>query len=159
LFVISVYVVGIVPFVIHDVVVDGWTERVASIVGVISRYNAAETVGTEGMGETALAERMTSFAAVHTGVRPSEEAERQTGCIFVVKPGSRVPLAGLFGMEEERLGNGEGATVAELGVVVMGVSYESPASEVGVETADDTRPDETVVDGGHAGNPVDGVPF
>jgi hypothetical protein len=62
-------------------------------------------------------------------------------------------------MEQEGFGDGEGAAVAELGVVVVWVSYESPASEVGMEATVNASPDKTVADGGHAGDPIDGVPF
>jgi hypothetical protein len=49
--------------------------------------------------------------------------------------------------------------VAELGVVVVWVSYESPASEVGVEATIDASPDKAITDRGHTRDPVDGVPF
>jgi hypothetical protein len=52
-------------------------------------------------------------------------------------------------MELESCGDGEGATVAKLGVVVVWVSYEGPAGEVGVEATVNTGADETITNGGH----------
>jgi hypothetical protein len=60
-------------------------------------------------------------------------------------------------MELESFDNGEGATVTKLGVVVVWVSDEGSASEVGVEATVSTGTHETVTDGSHAGDPVDGV--
>jgi hypothetical protein len=72
LFVISVYVVGIIPFVIHDVVVDGRTESVASVMRVVSGYNAAEAAVAESVGETTLTEGVEVFSAINARVHPTQ---------------------------------------------------------------------------------------
>jgi hypothetical protein len=159
LFVISIYVIGIVPLVVHNMAVDGRTEGIASVKGVIGGYNAAETVVAEGMGETTLAESVEVLPAIDTRIHLTQQTNWKARRLFVVEPRARIPLAGLFGMELEGCGDGEGAAVAELGVVVVRVSYESSAGEVGVETTVNPGPYETVTDGSHAGDPVDGVPF
>jgi hypothetical protein len=46
------------------VVVDGRTESVASVVGVVSGHNAAEATVTEGVGETTLVEGVEVFATI-----------------------------------------------------------------------------------------------
>jgi hypothetical protein len=76
-----------------------------------------------------------------------------------VEPRARVPLAGLVSMEQEGFGDGEGAAVVELGVVVVWISDEGSTGEVGMETTVNASPDKTVADGGHTGDPIDGVPF
>jgi hypothetical protein len=71
LFVISVYVVGIIPFVVHDVAIDGRTESVASVIGVVSGYNAAEATVAESVGEVTLAESVEVLSTVHARVHPA----------------------------------------------------------------------------------------
>jgi hypothetical protein len=72
LFVVSVYVVGIIPIVVHDMTVDGRAESVTPVVGMVSGHNAAETVVTKSVGETALAKSVEVLSTVDTRIHPTQ---------------------------------------------------------------------------------------
>jgi hypothetical protein len=99
LFIISVDVVSVVPLVVHNMAVDGRTKGVATVIGMVSGYNAAETIVAKSVGEAALAESVEILSTIDTRVHPTQQTNWEARRLFVVEPRARVPLAGLVGME------------------------------------------------------------
>jgi hypothetical protein len=108
-------------------------EGVAPVVGVVSRDDAAESVGTEGVGVRALAECVSGFTAVDTQVHPVEEADWESRFSFVMEPRTGVPVAGLVSVELECFKDGEGTPATMLGVFILGVRNEGSTREIGME--------------------------
>jgi hypothetical protein len=139
--------------------VGSGTEGVLPIIGVVGWYDTTKSIMTERMGVRALTECMGDFATINARIHSVEEVDRKSCRFFIVEPGMGVPVAGLVSVKLESFDYSEGTTATMLGVFVLGVSDEGSTHEVGVEATVSTGTHETVTNGSHAGDPIDGVPL